>query len=65
MTRITDYLEDILREIDDVEAFTTEGRTAFMLDRRTQKAVMRCYEIIGEIVKRLPLELLDSHPEVE
>lgn len=65
MTRITDYLEDILREIDDVEAFTTEGRTAFMLDRRTQKAVIRSYEIIGEIAKRLPAEMRDANLQID
>lgn len=65
MKLMSKYLRDILQELEDVESFTTDGHEAFLLDRKTQKAVMRSYEIIGEIVKRLPAELLDTHPEVK
>ncbi|TVR19414.1 MAG: DUF86 domain-containing protein [Anaerolineaceae bacterium] len=49
-----DYLRDLLQELDDIVAFTIEGEAAFMRDVKTQKAVIRSYEVIGEIGKRLP-----------
>lgn len=64
MTRIRTYLHDFLHELDDIAAFTSEGNIAFMKDVRTQKAVIRSYEVIGEIVKRLPAELRSAHPEI-
>ena len=35
------FLEHILAAIADVESFTTEGKTAFMANRKTQSAVVR------------------------
>ena len=59
-----DRLNDLLLQLKDVEAFTIEGRDAFLRDRKTQNAVARCYEIIGEIVKQLPAEMLEKHPHI-
>ncbi len=58
-----DYLKDILDYLDRVERFvdTTDD---FFSDERTQYAVIRAYEVIGEIVKRLPEELLEEYPQV-
>lgn len=36
-----------------------------MADRKTQVAVIRAYKVIGEIVKRLPKDLLDEQPSVD
>lgn len=63
MTHTVQYLRDIREEIRDIEQFTADGYEAFLSDKRTQKAVIRSYEIIGEIVKRLPSDLLDRYPE--
>ena len=60
-----DYLRDMLRELDDIAAFTTEGKTVFMVDARTRKAVIRSYEVIGEIAKRLPADLRDQNPQLD
>jgi uncharacterized protein with HEPN domain len=60
-----DYLRDLLNELDDIEAFTAGGRDVFMADRKTRKAVIRSYEIIGEICKRLPSDLRSSYPQVD
>jgi uncharacterized protein with HEPN domain len=37
----------------DIEEFTADGRAGFFADRKTQAAVIRQVEIIGEAVKRL------------
>jgi uncharacterized protein with HEPN domain len=60
-----DYLEDLLQELDDVAAFTVDGEAAFMNDVKTQKAVIRSYELAGEICKRLPVELRAANPQIE
>ncbi|MBK9750160.1 MAG: DUF86 domain-containing protein [Anaerolineae bacterium] len=65
MKNVAGYLRDLLEQIGDIEAFTTAGRDAFFKDRKTQKAVIRSYEIIGEIVKRLPSDLLTPYLDVE
>jgi uncharacterized protein with HEPN domain len=61
----SDYLRDLLQELDDVSAFTVDGEAAFMGDVKTQKAVIRSYEVIGEICKRLPAELRDANPQID
>lgn len=57
-------LRDILSYLRDIEAFTIEGRGTFMRERKTHYAVVRAYEVIGEIVKRLPAELLATQPGI-
>ena len=47
------YLGHILDAIDKVNVYTTEGRDAFMADGKTQDAVVRNLEIVGEATKRL------------
>ncbi len=65
MTRTTRaYLQDILQEIDDIITFTAEGKDAFMDDVKTQKAVIRSYEVIGEICKRLGAEFREKHATI-
>ncbi len=44
------FLQHILGAIDDIGQFTAEGQAAFMADRKTQSAVVRQLEIIGEAV---------------
>lgn len=51
------FLTHILAAIADVGAFTTEGRGEFIADRKTQSAVVRQLEIIGEAVKNLSATL--------
>jgi uncharacterized protein with HEPN domain len=60
----SDYLRDILDYLEHVEQFTSEGREVFLQDQKTQFAVMRAYEVIGEIVKRLPASLLATQPQI-
>ena len=51
------FLAHILAAIADIENFTTEGRNGFMVDRKTQSAVVRQLQIIGEAVKNLSATL--------
>ncbi len=58
------YLEHILDAIAKVEQYTADGRDAFMADGKTQDAVVRNFEIIGEATKRLSEDLRNKHPEI-
>jgi len=58
------YLQHILERIIQIERFTEDGRDAFMMDDRTQEAVMRCFEVIGEAVKRLDPDLKAQQPDI-
>ncbi len=60
-----DYLNDLLQELDDILTFTTDGEAAFMRDVKTQKAVIRSYEVIGEIGKRLPDDFRTASPQID
>lgn len=59
------YLNDILKYSKDIESFL-KGMTKelFLKDIKTQDAVIRKIQIIGEIVKRLPSLLKESYPFV-
>jgi len=58
------FLKHILDAIADIETFTAEGRAGFMADRKTQSAVVRQLEIIGEAVKNLSATLTASESAV-
>lgn len=48
------HIRDAIRTIDE---YTREGRDQFFRDKRTQDAVIRNLEIIGEASKALSLDL--------
>jgi uncharacterized protein with HEPN domain len=58
------FLGHILGAIDDICSFTADGRPAFMSDRKTQSAVVRQLEIIGEAVKQISSETTALAPGV-
>ncbi|MBI5960871.1 MAG: DUF86 domain-containing protein [Chloroflexi bacterium] len=60
-----DYLLDMLSYTRKIADFTRDGREAFFADEKTQLAVIRAYEVIGEIAKRLPDDLLAQQPQTE
>lgn len=60
----SDYLRDVLRELDDIASFTSAGKQTFLLDAKTRKAVIRSYEVIGEIAKRLPADLRQRDTQI-
>jgi uncharacterized protein with HEPN domain len=59
------YVQDLLDHLDAVGRFTADGKTGFMADDKTQFAVMRAYEIVGEICKQIPAPLRDSNPQID
>lgn len=58
------YCRDILARIEQIERFTFDGRDHFFADDRTQEAVIRCFEVIGEAVKRLDSRLTEQYPDL-
>lgn len=60
------YLDDILECCDRVQEYT-DGFSfdQFSSDPKTIDAVIRNLEIIGEAVKNLPSEVLQTRPDIE
>ncbi len=59
------FLLHILECIEAIEEYTQDmNREAFMEDRKTQDAVLRKLEIIGEAVKNIPHEFREKYPEI-
>lgn len=58
------YLINILEYVRHIKTFTSAGRSSFLTDRKTQEAVIRCFEVIGEATKRLSETTRDSYPEI-
>ena len=58
------YLEHIQDCIKQIMDYTHEGKSDFMLDRKTQDAVVRNLEIIGEAVKNISPELKTLYPQL-
>jgi uncharacterized protein with HEPN domain len=59
------FLCDILEYAGYVAEFTAGMSFGeFSADLKTQNAVLRCLEVIGEAVKRVPADALEAHPDV-
>ena len=58
------YLAHIRDAIALIREYTVEGEDAFYRDHKTQDAVIRNLEIIGEAVKQLPAELTGRHESI-
>ncbi len=60
------YLDDILEAIAQIQEYTSGVEySSFIKDRRTQDAVTRNLEIIGEAAGRLPDSVKDDAAEIE
>jgi len=60
-----DYVKDVLDAIEKIEEFVRGmDYDEFLKDVKTQYAVVRALEIIGEAVKNISIELKEKHPEV-
>ena len=60
-----DYILDILTSIQEIEEFV-EGMNFedFVKDRKTVNAVIRSLEVMGEAVKKIPLEIREKYQEI-
>jgi len=58
------YLTHIRESIEKIESYTAEGREAFVSDSKTQDAVIRNFEIIGEATKRLSTDAKAQQPHI-
>lgn len=58
------YFLHIRDAIEWVAEYTTDGKDAFFADRKTQDAVVRNLEVIGEAVKHVSTELKAAHPDI-
>ncbi|MCW7075240.1 MAG: DUF86 domain-containing protein [Candidatus Methanospirare jalkutatii] len=60
-----DYILDILTSIQEIEEFV-EGMNfeEFVEDRKTVNAVIRSLEVMGEAVKKIPLEIREKYQEI-
>lgn len=60
------YIDDILSAIASIREYTSDiGFPEFSRDKKTQNAVVRNLEVIGEAAARLTESIRESTPEVE
>jgi len=61
---VRDYLFDILQSIEDIRSYTIGiSVDAFRKDRKTQQAVIRCLEVVGEATKKIPPSFRELHSD--
>jgi len=58
------YLLHIRDALGRILLYTAEGKQAFFNDARTQDAVIRNLEVVGEAVKNLSEDLKARHPAI-
>jgi len=59
------YLEDIIKSCELIAKYTQEiTKKEFEENTDKQDSVIRRLEIIGEAIKRLPMDFREKHPEI-
>lgn len=58
------YLLHIIDSVKRILDYTVDGKNSFIDDNKTQDAVVRNLEIIGEAVKKLSDKLKSQHPDI-
>jgi uncharacterized protein with HEPN domain len=62
---LSEFLQDILDTIADIETFTTNVEfEAFQANREKVLAVVKSIEILGEAVKKIPDDIRTQYPEI-
>lgn len=60
------YVEDIFYACIDIESYVKDvSYESFLDDKRTRDATIHNLLIIGESVKHIPAEILESYPNIE
>lgn len=57
-------LVDIRQAAMEIVEYAAVARDDFLVDRMRQRAVIQCFEVIGEATKKLPVELRSRHADV-
>ena len=67
--RLSDYLGHIIQAIERIQSYVADlDDAAFLVDAKTQDAVVRNFEILGEAtrnIERYHWAYADAHPEAE
>jgi uncharacterized protein with HEPN domain len=58
------YLIQMLERAERIFLYTQGGRDEFLEDPKTQDAVVRSFEVMGEAAKRVPQPIRDLAPEI-
>jgi len=58
------YLSNIVECVGQIEQYVAGGREVFFRNRMVQDAVIRNFEVMGEAVKRLSMELRQENDDV-
>jgi uncharacterized protein with HEPN domain len=58
------YLAHIVERADRIGRYIEGGESAFLRDPKTQDAVIRNFEVIGEAAKRVPPEYRARYPQI-
>ncbi len=60
------YIDDILEAIHQIRKYLADqNEESFLKDRKTQDAVIRNLEIIGEAAGKLPEQMQKGEPEID
>jgi uncharacterized protein with HEPN domain len=59
---ITLLIADLVQAATEIVEYTAVARSVFLGDRMRQRAVIQCFEVIGEATKKLPTEFRGQHP---
>lgn len=58
------YIKDILENIELAEHFVKDiDYDEFLIDKKTNYAVIRCIEIMGEAAKHVPAQIREKYPD--
>lgn len=58
------YLGHILEAVERILAYGAEGEVAFRQDVKTQDAIIRNLQVMGEAVKKISTDCRAAHPEI-
>ncbi|GAA5166053.1 DUF86 domain-containing protein [Viridibacterium curvum] len=58
------YLADIVQAAREIETYTTLSKEDFLADRMRQRAVIQCFEVIGEASKKLAPEFRGENAHI-
>jgi uncharacterized protein with HEPN domain len=58
------YLAHILEAVERILSYAEEGEAAFREDRRTQDAIIRNLQVMGEAAKKVSTKTRGDHPGI-